>query len=184
MAALVARHPDGVPRRLVLCGSPRAHGRCALLAHDIAMALRIAHPDDLVSELGIAGLDIHGCIGCDHCRDAGECVFHDDMAAVLEALDAADELHIVCPVYFAGPPSQMKALMDRLQPHYWKETRTAPKRPMQLRVVGEGGDPHGFEPLVTICRSAFAVAGFELQHITPHIFQGKARPSAEPEREG
>jgi multimeric flavodoxin WrbA len=87
----------------------------------------------------------------------------------MEALDEADELHVVSPVYFAGPPSQFKALLDRLQPHYWKNTRTLPKRPAYLHVVGEGGDPHGFEPLVTICRSALSVAGFTLETVTPYI---------------
>jgi hypothetical protein len=72
-------------------------------------------------------------------------------------------------VYFAGPPSQLKAALDRLQPHYWKGTRRQPKRPACLYVVGEGGDPHGFAPLVTICRSALAVAGFELVDVRSHI---------------
>ncbi|MDO4401010.1 MAG: flavodoxin family protein [Coriobacteriia bacterium] len=169
MAALVARHPDGVIRRVVLCGSPRPNGRCAQMARELCERLVRDYPDDRVVLLSIAGRDIHGCIGCDHCREAGECVFADDMASVLAALDAADELHVVCPVYFAGPPSQMKALLDRLQPHYWKGTRHQPKRPLHLHVVGEGGDPHGFDPLVTICKSAFAVAGFELVDIHPHI---------------
>lgn len=165
-------------RHLVICGSPRANGRCARLAHDVASGLSAAHPGCRVESIGVCDADIHGCIGCGHCRTAGECVFADDMAQVMRALDAASELHIVCPVYFAGPPAQMKALLDRLQPHYWKGTRFAPKRPAHLHVVGEGGDPHGYGPLVTICRSALAVAGFELQDVTPHI---QAADSAAPD---
>ena len=169
MAALVARHPDGIVRRVVLCGSPRAHGRCRGIADALAQELAIANPVDRVITLAVAGADIHGCIGCDTCRDEGACVFDDSMTHVMQTLDEADELHVVSPVYFAGPPSQFKALLDRLQPHYWKNTRALPKRPAYLHVVGEGGDPHGFEPLVAICRSALSVAGFTLAMVTPHI---------------
>ena len=169
MAALVARHADGIVRRVILCGSPRTHGRCAALSQAIAQELAAKHPADCIIELSIADADIHGCVGCGHCRDAGACVFEDDMASVMEAIDAADELHLVSPVYFAGPPSQLKAVLDRLQPHFWKGTRRLPKRAAHLHVVGEGGDPHGFEPLVTICRSALAVAGFQIAAVYPHI---------------
>ena len=174
MAALVARHPDGVVRRAVLCASPRAHGRCRALSDALAQELAAANPKDRIVTLAIAAADIHGCIGCDTCRDEGTCAFDDDMTRVMGALDAADELHVVSPVYFAGPPSQFKALLDRLQPHYWKNTRALPKRPAHLHVVGEGGDPHGFEPLVVICRSALSVAGFALETVTPHIGRDQA----------
>ena len=169
MAALVARHPDGVVRRVVLCGSPRPKGRSAALADALAHELAAANPQDSIIALSVADADIRGCVGCNGCRKTGTCVYRDDMQAVMEALASADELHVVSPVYFAGPPSQLKALLDRLQPLYWKETRRQPKRPAYLHVVGEGGDPHGFDPLVTICRSALAVAGFKLEAVTPHI---------------
>lgn len=175
-------------------------------------------PQDGISVVSVAGMDIAGCIGCDLCRsaksakdelatdkpaeegaaeggspDAAEptsgtapddeyrlaanamveasdapshvCFMSDDMKVVREHLDAADELIVVCPVYFAGAPSQMKALMDRLQPYYWSNLRKADKRPMTLHIVGEGGDPHGFDPLIGSVRSAFAVAGFALDSV-------------------
>ena len=154
---------------LVICASPRPHGRSAEIAARLKQDIVTANPDVDARMLHVSNLNIHGCIGCDVCRDTGECTFDDDMTGVMDALDAASELHLVSPVYFAGPPSQLKVLLDRLQPHYWKGTRNHPKRPAYLHVVGEGGDPHGFEPLVTICRSALAVAGFELSAVTPHI---------------
>ena len=72
---------------------------------------------------------------------------------------------MVSPVYFAGPPAQLKALLDRLQPYFWSDARAGAKRPAVLHVVGEGGDPHGFEPLVGIVRSALACAGFTLETV-------------------
>ncbi|MDO4890844.1 MAG: flavodoxin family protein [Coriobacteriaceae bacterium] len=170
---------------LVICGSPRKNGRSARLARELADGLAAANPGRAVRLLAIAGADVHGCIGCDACRDAGVCAFDDDMGPLMAALDAADELHLVSPVYFAGPPSQLKAVLDRLQPHYWKGTRALPKQPAHLHVVGEGGDPHGFEPLVVICRSALAVAGFELVAVTPHIVSAaRSAVQAEAGRDG
>lgn len=183
-AALDPETGPGSPRPgassyVVLCGSPRVGGRSARLAREIAGVQAAAHPRDYVVSLSVADADVHGCVGCGACRTSGECVFDDDMASIWEVLADADELHLVSPVYFAGPPSQLKAVLDRLQPHYWRGTRRAPKRPAHLHVVGEGGDPHGFEPLVTICRSALAVAGFRLETITPHIeyAEGDAAPA-------
>ncbi len=122
-----------------------------------------------------------GCTGCDACRDniaklveLGEeaidddfapCVIDDDMQEIYELIDSADEITVVSPVYFAGPPSQLKALLDRLQPYYWTNARVEEKRPAVLHVVGEGGDPHGFSALVSIVRSALAVAGFRLETV-------------------
>ena len=168
MAAFVAQQPEEMPRQVVLVGSPRRHGRSAKIASALVEGLSQAQAGEVVT-FSVAELAIAGCRGCDACRKTGACIQHDDMEQVMQALDAASELHVVCPVYFAGPPAQMKALLDRLQPHYWRGTRTQPKRPAHLHVVGEGGDPHGYGPLVTIMRSALAVAGFALVDVEPHI---------------
>jgi len=144
------------------------------------------------------------CIGCDECRALSEepihvfqegdpllpqetvvesealfhhCVIDDDMDEVRKHLDAADELIVVCPVYFAGAPAQMKALLDRLQPYYFTDLRTRPKRPAVLHVVGAGGDPHGFEPLIGSLRSALSVTGFTLELVLDWV--GKIRADGE-----
>lgn len=93
------------------------------------------------------------------------CPFSDGMTQVFQAFIEADELHVVSPVYFSGPPAQLKALIDRLQPCYWNLWRSLPKCPAFLYAVGEGGDPHGFAPLAGIVRSALPLAGFQLQAV-------------------
>jgi multimeric flavodoxin WrbA len=97
------------------------------------------------------------------------CIFEDDMIEVRKHLDAADELIVVCPTYFAGVPSQAKAVLDRLQPYFWSDIRshTAARRPMTLHIIGEGagGDPYGAQGLVTSVRSAFGVCGFRLERL-------------------
>lgn len=176
--------------RVIVVGSPRADGRSASLANELFNACIEECPQDGVSIVSVASIEVGPCRGCDACRIATEapdklpedddnlaicpevaksdalvhrCVIHDDMTEVRKHLDAADELIVVSPVYFAGPPAQFKCLIDRLQPYFWSNVRLGAKRPCVLHVVGEGGDPHGFEPLVGCVRSAFSCAGFELE---------------------
>ncbi|MGI6591034.1 MAG: flavodoxin family protein [Eggerthellaceae bacterium] len=154
---------------VILMASPKRNGRCARWARELAAAYRSRGAE--ASVLAICDLDIAGCRNCDGCRHAPEfrCVIEDDMAIVDDALKAADELAIVSPVFFAGPPAQLKAVLDRLQPHFWRETRMRPKRPAALYVVGDGGDPYGYEPLVAIVRSALAVGGFKVRSVETRI---------------
>lgn len=175
--------------RVIVVGSPRVEGRSAQLAEELFNACIDECPEDGVSIVSVASTQVGPCTGCDACRAAldeapegledgdplsphpavaasdaslHQCVVDDDMPEVRKHLDAADELVVVTPVYFASVPAQLKCLLDRLQPYYYSDVRRRVKRPMILHVVGEGGDPHGFEPLIGTVRSAFAVAGFEL----------------------
>lgn len=167
--------------RLIIVGSPRTNGRSAHLANMLFETCIEECPDDELALAPVSTLNVAGCTGCDACRgniaklvelggealddDFAPCAIDDDMQEIYELIDAADEITVVSPVYFAGPPSQLKALLDRLQPYYWTNARAEEKRPAVLHVVGEGGDPHGFSALVSIVRSALAVAGFRLETV-------------------
>lgn len=196
--------------RVIVVGSPRVNGRSASLADELLYACIDEFPDDVVSIVSVASTQVAPCRGCDGCRAARaealegpeegdplsphpvvaesdaslhSCVIGDDMSEVRKHLDAADELIVVSPVYFAGAPAQFKALMDRLQPYYYSDVRTRGKRPMVLHVVGEGGDPHGFDPLVGTVQSAFSVAGFQLQVIFDWVgaIDAEGNPVGEPQ---
>ena len=176
--------------RVIIVGSPRPDGRSASLADELFNACIEECPEDGVSIVSVASTEVAPCMGCEACAQALEeapddiaegdplepcaliaqsdaalhqCVIDDDMPEVRKHLDAADELIVVSPVYFAGAPAQLKALLDRMQPYFHSTARRGEKRPLVLHVVGEGGDPHGFDPLIGVVRSAFAVAGFELE---------------------
>ena len=166
--------------RLIIVGSPRTDGRCAHLADALFEACIEDHPEDEVALAPVSTLDVAPCTGCDGCRPEGwerggavpeadgapRCVVADDMQEIYELIDAADELAVVAPVYFAGPSSQLKALLDRLEPYFYTDGRhRRPLRPATLHVVGEGGDPYGYEPLVGIVRSALSVAGFRVETV-------------------
>lgn len=190
--------------RVIVVGSPRPCGRSASLADELFNACIEECPQDGVSIVSVASTSIKPCQGCDSCREQADeplctylegdplmpvvsiaesealfhhCVIDDDMDEVRKHLDAADELLVVSPVYFASVPSQLKALLDRLQPYFWTDVRTRPKRPAVVHVVGEGGDPHGFEPLVGTLRSALSVAGFRVEAVLDWV--GKITPEGE-----
>ena len=176
-------------KRLIIVGSPRSNGRSAHLAEMLFEASIDERPEDELFLVPVSEVDIGPCVGCGGCQrkteviyqdDGGErsemrhrCVFDDDMQTLYDLLDDADELVVVCPVYFSGAPAPMKCVLDRLQPYFWatqwglarEEARALPKRPVVLHVVGEGGDPHGFAPLVSEVKSALACGGFRLERI-------------------
>ncbi len=165
----------------VLAGSPRRDGASAALAACIARGVgRAGCRADLVL---LADFAVAGCTGCGTCESTGACVLdagerraaaaggRPPCAALRARLDAADGLALVSPVYFSGPPSQLKAFFDRMQP-LWAQRyllRTRPvlppgeRRPLDLFVVGSGGDPFGYDALVSCARSSLRMADFELR---------------------
>ena len=189
-------------KRLIIVGSPRVEGRSGALADLLFESCIEECPEDEVYLAPVSTLDVAGCNACDFCKRKAKgamteqeaaddqafeeqraedeaprrCAIRDDMDDVYPLLEDADELIVVAPVYFAGPSSQLKCMLDRFQPYFWTRTR-ARKRPCTLHVVGEGGDPHGFDPLVGCVRSAAAVAGFRLERVLDWV--GKIDESGE-----
>ncbi|MCL1798045.1 MAG: flavodoxin family protein [Eggerthellaceae bacterium] len=157
--------------RLIISASPRRQGRCSQLVERLAVRFRMQDESAHVSTFFLPEHTIAPCDACDWCRDEPRCVIDDDMRALYAVLDEADEVVVVAPVYFAGPPAQYKALLDRLQAYYhtYLANKAASvqkeKRTLRLFVIGDGLDPHGFEPLVVCTRSAFAIAGFCLEDV-------------------
>lgn len=175
-------------KRVIIVGSPRSNGRSAHVAEMLFEANIDERPEDELFLVPVSEIEVGPCIGCNACRkkmpvtfkdDADEevteerhrCVFDDDMQTLYDLIDEADEITIVSPVYFSGAPSQMKCVLDRLQPYFWRrlEQRQAgelpEKRPLTLHVLGEGGDPHGYDALASEVKSAFATADFRLERI-------------------
>ncbi|MCD8315878.1 MAG: NAD(P)H-dependent oxidoreductase [Eggerthellaceae bacterium] len=179
--------------RLIITGSPRDNGRTDVLGETLFTWYVDNYPKDTLSMLSVNSLDIKGCKGCDKCKKVSRkpfvtlekgdplspcpeiqksdaayhhCVIKDGMNEVRKHLDAAEVVIVVSPVYFAGAPSQLKALIDRLQPYFWSDARNSEnKRRAMLHVVGEGKDPYGYVPLFTTLQSGLNVAGFELNEI-------------------
>lgn len=162
-------------RWLLINGSPRLNGESARIVRMMKMQLETHHPDIAFEEVEVGRCDIAGCNGCDYCKTADECIIDDDMSQVIESFQNADRVVLVTPLYFAGVPSQLKALLDRFQQLYWQycEDRRAatlpPKRPATLVIVGDGGDPFGYEHAVALVKSALAIPGFRVEKVIPLI---------------
>ena len=165
----------------VLVGSPRPAGSCAALASFVARGVENA--DAHVELVRLTDYAFAGCVGCGACETTGACVFdarearqpqhRQGFLALYERLTRCDGLALVAPVYFSGPPSQLKALFDRMQP-LWAQRYilgTRPPLPLEQRcpfdlfAVGAGGDPFGFDSLVTCARSSLRMANYELRAV-------------------
>ena len=58
-------------------------------------------------------LNIHPCIGCDHCGMSGPCVFNDDMPKILDTIMDSDMIVFSTPIYYFGFSAQIKSAIDR-----------------------------------------------------------------------
>lgn len=181
------------PRIAVLVGSPRPHGACTRFAAELESALRAAGAAPEL--LALPDFEVRGCVGCGACERTGSCVLdaregaagRPGFAHLLARLQAADALALVAPVYFSGPSSQLKAAFDRMQP-LWCQRYLLGRRPvlpmecrapLDLFVVGSGGDPFGYEALVSCARSSLRMADFELRAVHDLVGFGQApRPGS------
>ncbi len=101
---------------LVLQGSPRPDGNCAILAewavdaaHEAGRTAAVIYPHDL---------DIHPCIGCYQCYNTGTCVFDDDMNDIIATVRGAMLIVVCSPVYSNTVPAGLKLVVDRMQAYH------------------------------------------------------------------
>ena len=169
---------ENAPLALILIGSPR-RGITVQVADRVRAGLE---------EAGVAGVifslaqhRIKPCIECDLCLRTGKDCFQtgsdgDDMDELDRLLDDADLLVLATPLFFAGPPSQLKAAFDRFQPRwsrrYLHGEPPRAKRPAHLLLTGTGDDPYGQEAAITIARSGLAVAGFRIPQAIIYLMPG------------
>jgi multimeric flavodoxin WrbA len=98
----------------VLFGSPHKRGHTAALCEGVLRSI----PDAQVGFINAYEESVSPCVGCGGCRDTAQCVKFRDMDSIIAALQEAELIVIAFPVYFAGVPSPLKAIIDRLQPLY------------------------------------------------------------------
>lgn len=97
---------------LILSGSPRKGGNSDLLCDEFLRGAREA--DNQVEKIFLRSKKIAPCNACYFCkRSGGQCAIRDDMAEVLDKMQAADVIVMASPVYFYSIDAQMKAVIDR-----------------------------------------------------------------------
>ena len=128
---------------LVLQGSPRPDGSCAVLATWAAEAAQSAGRQ--VEVVFVHDLEVRPCIGCYQCYNTGDCTFDDDMTRLASAVRAASLLVVCSPVYTNTVPAGLKAVIDRAQAiHAGEALRTgdldaAPRGGVLLATAGRAG---------------------------------------------
>lgn len=100
-------------KMLVLLGSPRKGGNSETLARRIAAP--VEEGGGSVEYIHLNSLNLRPCQGCGGCDKTGICVVKDGLSDVVEAVDSADRILLVSPVYFYGLSAQCKIFGDRMQ---------------------------------------------------------------------
>lgn len=96
---------------VVLTGSPHKNGTSNTLVNEfIRGAEEKGHK---IERFDIPFLDIHPCIGCNHCGMSGPCVFNDDMPKILDSIMDSDMIVFSNPIYYFGFSAQIKSAIDR-----------------------------------------------------------------------
>ena len=100
-------------KMLVLLGSPRKGGNSETLARHIGDS--VEEGGGTVEYVHLNSLSLRPCQGCGGCDKSGVCVVKDDMGGIFQAVDDADRILLVSPVYFYGLSAQCKIFGDRMQ---------------------------------------------------------------------
>ena len=101
---------------VVLSASPRKNGNSAILCGEfIKGAEEAGHQAELIS---LYDKDIGFCKACYACFQTGKCVLKDDMADILEKVQAADVLVVATPTYFLTMNGMLKTTIDRFLPKW------------------------------------------------------------------
>ncbi len=95
----------------VIKSSPHKKGSSNMLAGEFIRGAKEA--GHTVQELDAARMNLHPCLGCEHCGMDGPCAQKDDMGQIRDALLSADLAVFVTPVYYFGMSAQLKTVIDR-----------------------------------------------------------------------
>ena len=97
---------------LLINGSPHKNG-CIAAAFDEMLPIFAAEGIE-AEVIPIGNQAIRGCIACNRCQSAGQCVFDDAVNAVAPKFEAADGLIVGSPVYYGSPNGTLLSFLDRL----------------------------------------------------------------------
>ena len=97
---------------LLLNGSPHENGCIFTSLSEISATLQA---EGIESEiLWIGTKPVQGCTACGKCKSGSGCVFKDELySAFTEKMQSSDAIIIGSPVYYAGAPGSLCAILDR-----------------------------------------------------------------------
>jgi multimeric flavodoxin WrbA len=98
---------------IIVLGSPRKNGNCAVLAEQAAAGVRAS--GSWAEIIYLHGLAMEPCSACDSCQASTgtDCIIEDDLTALLPRLRQADAILLAGPVYWFTFTAQIKLFIDR-----------------------------------------------------------------------
>lgn len=95
---------------LGISASPRHNGNCEMLLKEALLEI-----EDTEKEIiRLSGLNLQYCRACYRCLPEGSpCVLDDDFNPLMDKISAADGIILAAPLYYLGPNSSLKLLLDR-----------------------------------------------------------------------
>lgn len=102
---------------ILLTGSPRKNGNSSALAE--AFFKTAEQNGHKLTRIDAAELDIKGCTACETCYQSGKaCSFDDDFNKIAPAIEQADAVVLVTPLYWYTFPAKLKAIIDKFYAFY------------------------------------------------------------------
>ncbi len=138
----------------IVLGSGNKNGNTEVQCMSFADALK--ENGFSVEIIRLCDLDIHHCNGCNKCVENNICCISDDMQVVYDSFDDCNLFVLATPVYFSGPSSLLKQMIDRFQCRWESEDEPPSGKSIALLCNGGSKNPR-FENIISICR-AFAIA--------------------------
>ncbi len=97
-------------------GSPRENGNTHLLLKEAIRGIEDSGFEVRVFDLN--AMDIMPCQDCGGCNETGECIYHDDMDTIYDAIRDSDRIILASPIFFFAVSAQSKLMIDRCQNFY------------------------------------------------------------------
>lgn len=95
---------------LGILASPRQTGNCEMLLKEALLQIEDAEKEII----RLHELDIEYCRACYRCLPEGSpCIIKDDFNSLMDKVSTADGIILAVPLYFLGPNSSLKLLLDR-----------------------------------------------------------------------
>ena len=101
-------------KAVVIVGSARKGGNTDVQSQSVAEALTEKGVD--VETIYPSDMKIQHCTGCNRCITEGGCHIRDEMQVIYDSFDEADLFILATPVYFSGPSSIIKQVIDIRKP--------------------------------------------------------------------
>ena len=147
-------------KALFITGSGRKDSVTTKLSGIAAETMAAAVNGTEITFISPGEMHIEHCKNCGQCSSTGRCIVHDDMQTIYDAVEKNDIIVISTPVYFSGPSSIMKQVIDRFH-CVWLKGRTKKSKKTAALIVAGGQKEPVFTNTISISKAFAATIGAE-----------------------